>query len=96
ECSPELEAVIARSVEKDPNKRFQNAGEMERALVAIADQVGASQLERQLSEVIDQVFGTAEMYESSDAGPAVEAWQPTIAAEAQDIRPMRIGGRLDP
>lgn len=96
ECSPELEAVIARSVEKDPNKRFQNAGEMERALVAIADQVGASHLERQLSEVIDQVFGTAEMYESNDAGPAVEAWQPTIAAEAQDIRPMRIGGRLDP
>lgn len=96
DCPPELDATILRCVEKDPNKRFQNAGEMEQALLKIADKVGTSRIEHQITEIIDEVFGEADMYTSSDDGPAVEAWQPTIAAEAIDLKPMKLSGHLDP
>ncbi len=96
DCPAELDATILRCVEKDPNKRFQNAGEMEQALLQVADKVGSSRIEHQITEIIDEVFGEADMYTSSDEGPAVEAWQPTIAAEAIDLKPMKLSGQLDP
>jgi serine/threonine protein kinase len=91
-----IEAVIMRAVEKDPLRRFQTAGEMEQALATACAHVSTSRLEQQITQAIDDVFGVEELYSSSDDGPAVEAWQPTIAHEAQDLRPQRIGGRLDP
>lgn len=96
ECPVELEAAVMRCVHKDPAKRFQNAAELEQALTRVTRALGASLIEHQITETIDEIFGEAEMYSSSDSGPAVEAWQPTIAAQAQGVRPMRIGGRLDP
>lgn len=96
ECPQALDDAIMRCVEKDPAKRFQNAAELEQALTTITHRLGASLIEQQIAETIDEIFGEEQMYTSSDEGPAVEAWQPTIAAQAQGVRPMRIGGRLDP
>ena len=96
ECPPALDDAIMKCVEKDPAKRFQTAAELEQALARITQTLGASLIEHDIAEAIDEIFGEAEMYTSSDSGPAVEAWQPTIAAQAQGVRPMRIGGRLDP
>lgn len=96
DCPPELEAAVMRCVQKDPSKRFQTAAELEAALVEVTRAIGESRIEARITETIDELFGEAEMYTSSDSGPAVEAWQPTIAAQAQGVRPMRIGGRLDP
>ncbi|MCB9651590.1 MAG: serine/threonine protein kinase [Deltaproteobacteria bacterium] len=94
--SEDLEAVLMRAVEKDPLRRFQTAGEMEQALATACAHVSTSRLEQQITRAIDDVFGTEEMYSSSADGPAVEAWQPTIAHSAIDAGPQRIGGRLDP
>ncbi|MEX2236219.1 MAG: protein kinase [Dehalococcoidia bacterium] len=44
DCPPELEAVILRLLEKDPNRRYQDAEEARQALAAVPSQRSAKQI----------------------------------------------------
>ena len=53
---PELEAIIFRALEKDPDARFGSAREMQMALDAVLHEMGALLSARDLAEYLDDLF----------------------------------------
>lgn len=87
----ELSAVVMRALQKDPEARFQTAGEMEAALTASHRHQAPSAIERQITDLLDELFGPVERY-SQDDGMPVEAWQPTMAVAGDAATPKRLPG----
>jgi eukaryotic-like serine/threonine-protein kinase len=53
----ELEKVVAKALEKDPNKRFSTAAELQRALDTVATSLGVFVTDQDVAAFIDRVIG---------------------------------------
>jgi eukaryotic-like serine/threonine-protein kinase len=56
-CSPELEAVVLKALEKDPNQRFQSTDAMRVALENAVPEAFAPRFETQVREYLSRVMG---------------------------------------
>lgn len=91
---PKVVEVVMRALEKSPDARYQTAGDFEIALKEAYRQTSEAVIENDIRKLLVELFGTPDVYSVED-GPAVEAWQPTMAqAEAQE--PQKLGGKLSP
>ena len=71
---PELESIIFRALEKDPDARFASAREMQMALDAVLHEMGALLSARDLAEYLEDLF--------SDAPTHAVGQLPSLAATA--------------
>lgn len=67
---PELEAVILKALEKDPEQRYQSASEMQLALEHVLRRMGAILTPREVRTYIDDLFSESPSAAVSDAGQA--------------------------
>jgi serine/threonine protein kinase len=75
----ELIAVLKKATSKKPDERYQSAAELGDALQKTYRMHSEAGIEAEIVSVINDLFGE-EQFGSGESG--VEAWQPTIAAQA--------------
>ncbi|MBZ0111878.1 MAG: TonB family protein [Thermoanaerobaculia bacterium] len=63
----ELDAVVAKALAKDPDERFQSAGEMQQELEAILYSLKPTPVEATLTEYMRSIFGEAADAESGES-----------------------------
>jgi serine/threonine protein kinase len=78
----ELVEVVGRALSKKPEQRFQSAQEMADALARTYKQRSEASIEGEIVAVINELFGP-EQYTKDENNTPVEAWQPTITAQAE-------------
>lgn len=76
----DLIAVLKKATAKKPDERYQTAAEFSEALQKTYRAYSETAIEAEIVAVINELFGE-EQFGSSESG-GVEAWQPTVAAQA--------------
>ncbi|MCK6549636.1 protein kinase [Myxococcota bacterium] len=75
--------VIMKGLAKKPDQRYATAGELAEALQAANRGHPDAQIEAEISRIIDELFGPEQFAGEGGDGLPVEAWQPTISAQAE-------------
>ena len=95
----DLVQVIMKTLEKKPAGRYNHCSELEQALTKTYAHMRESAIEKQITDLMDELFGQQKWGEMPD-GPSVEAWQPTLNIDkdgkVKAPKLNRLGGDLSP
>ena len=88
QVSVEIESVVAKALAKDPDERYQTAGEMQQELEAILFSIKPTPVEASLHEYMKTVYGTAAETPSGESEVAQTAKGATPPLEEAKEKPV--------